>query len=88
MTTMTDDVRNDWMNGTAKQAEQISRAVMNGEYVCDECDAPATAIGHGGNGTPVNVRCAGCFLKAMEDMRRNRPSREELMARVNAAVGV
>jgi hypothetical protein len=75
-----------WMNGRTHAA--ISNEVVTGVYTCDTCEDSARAISHSGNGTPVVVECPKCFLARTERERACRPSRAELIARVNAAVGI
>jgi hypothetical protein len=85
-TVMTVVDRGRWMNGTARAHEAITRAVRRGEHVCDSCDATAVAISHSGTGSPVVLACGPCYREWIAESRRNRPSREALVAQVNAAI--
>lgn len=75
-----------WLDRRSHQ--RVTREVQSGLYECDTCVRPAAAISHSGDGSPVIVECPKCFLLRIEKERAVRPSRAELVARVNAAVGV
>lgn len=60
-----------------------SRGGRRGECACDDCGAPSIAIGHSGDGTPTTVQCTDCFLAAHRAERATRPSRAEMIRRVD-----
>jgi len=86
MMTMTRDERHAWLDGSRRDNQRISEAVSRGAYGCDSCGAPSIAIGHKGTGTPVVVACHPCFTAALASDRAARPSRDEMVRRVNAAL--
>lgn len=86
MTRVSQEDRKAWMYGTSRDHQRVSHAVNGGEHQCDTCDETAVAIGHKGEGTPVVVSCRSCFLASIARDRATRPTREELMARVEAAI--
>lgn len=88
MDRLSDAQRHEWMNGTRKQAAAVQALVTAGQVQCDTCEAPAVAIGHQGEGTPVRVECGACFLARLNADRATRPTRDQLVARANAAVGL
>jgi hypothetical protein len=75
-----------WAEGSRKDHERLSKAAVGGQFRCDNCNDAAITIGHAGQGTPIVLRCRSCYLRTLEEMRRNRPTRDELIARVNAAI--
>jgi len=87
MDRMTETERRDWMTKTGKRHQEISHKATHGAYECDTCGSPSASVGHAGEGTPVVVACGGCYLAALNAERATRPSRAELVARVNAAIG-
>jgi hypothetical protein len=84
-TVMSASDRGRWMNGTERAHEALTRAVRRGEHRCDSCDATAVAISHTGTGSPVVLACGPCYREWIAESRRNRPSREALVAHVVAA---
>lgn len=86
MERMTKVDRARWMNGTEADHREVSETVRRGDHQCDDCDAVALTIGHSGVGTSVRVHCRTHFLAHLDAERATRPSRSELIARVNAAV--
>lgn len=68
--------RADWSHG---------QRVLERGVRCDHCDKPAIAAAT--NGQFARWLCADGFREHMAEQRLTRPSREDLIARVNAAIG-
>lgn len=86
MIRMTKANRLAWRDDTKRQHAAITRQVAAGHFHCDNCPDAAVAISAAAD-TPVRVECARHFKARLERERAERPSREELAARVSAAIG-
>lgn len=76
--------RAQWFRGV--KAQQTIDRIHNGAFHCDDCESRAVAISHQGTGSAVRVECSVHFLARLAADRAVRPSRAELVARVNASV--
>ena len=52
---------------------------------CDRCDAPSVA--RGTDGHRAFALCADDYMADMHERRANRPTREQYIANVSAAIG-
>lgn len=87
MERMTESQRKQWMHGTKRQSAAILALVTARQIGCDSCAEPAISMTHNGEGSAVRCECGPCFLASLKAARAVRPSREQLVARVNAAIG-
>jgi len=72
MNTMTTQQRTEWMSGPKKAATAVQKGMSAGAFQCDDCTAPAVAIGHAGKGTTPVASCGPCYLRRLNAERAAR----------------
>lgn len=74
------------MDAATRTAWYNGKDVRAADFTCDTCDSPAVALSHSGRGSDVMVECGACYMARTEAERKNRPTRSELISRVNEAI--